>query len=90
MRVIMNDRSNNSGLIGTVKAAKEVGISIRQLYHWVDTLEVVNPRISQHGIRRFRKFTVRDLEVLSEVKRLLDRGYTLRAAAEIAKGTRNP
>ena len=90
MRVTMSDRSNHSGLIGTIKAAKEVGISIRQLYHWVDTLEVVNPRINQHGIRRFRRFSARDLKVLAEVKHLLDRGYTLRAAAEIAKGNRNP
>ena len=82
--------SDNNQLYGTIRAAREVGISIRQLYHWVDTLGIVSPRIRQHGIRKFRRFTAHDLEILENVRKLLERGYTLRAAAEIARGKRSP
>lgn len=75
-------------LFGSIRAAKQIGISIRQLYHWVDTLRIVNPRIKKHGIRQFRHFTSEDLVVLANVKQLVERGYTLRAAAEIVKGER--
>lgn len=70
---------------GSVQAAKQVGISLRQLYHWVDVLHVVNPKIQRFGLRQFRRFTSNDLEVLSKVKGLLEHGYTLRAAAEMVK-----
>lgn len=75
---------------GSIEAAKKVGISIRQLYHWVDTLRIVNPRVRRYGLRQFRRFTAEDLGILTQVKLLLERGYTLRAAAEIVKGKREP
>ena len=77
-------------LYGSIQTAKKVGISIRQLYHWVDTLEVVNPKLWQFGLRQFRRFTPEDLKTLGRVKELLERGYTLRAAVEIVKGQRIP
>lgn len=80
--------SDNRALFGSIQTAKRVGISIRQLYHWVDILRIVNPRIQKHGIRRFRHFTSRDLQMLTKVRQLVEQGYTLRAAAAIAKGER--
>ena len=70
---------------GSIQAAKRAGISIRQLYHWVDRLRIVSPRLKRFGWREFRRFTSKDLETLREVRLLLEHGYTLRAAAEMVK-----
>jgi DNA-binding transcriptional MerR regulator len=69
---------------GTIATAKTVGISLRQLYYWIRVLRVVRPRRRTHGRRRFQHFAARDLARLKAVKRLVDRGYTLRAAAKAA------
>ena len=71
---------------GSVAAAKEVGISLRQCYYWVDVLRIVRPRIQQCGMRRFRRFTAADLGVLRGVKESVAQGYTLQAAARKARG----
>ena len=71
---------------GSVQAAKRAGISLRQLYHWVDVLHVVRPKVQRFGLRQFRRFTSNDLELLSKVRDFLERGYTLRAAVEMVKG----
>lgn len=81
-------QGSDGQLYGTVQAAKKIGISIRQLYHWVDILHAVSPRVQRCGLREFRRFTSRDLDKLAKVKTLLERGYTLRAAVAIAKGER--
>lgn len=60
--------------------AKAIGISLRQLYHWVDVLQVVRPKIQSHGKRQFRHFTPHDVKALQAIRQLLDAGYTLRAA----------
>ena len=70
-------------LYGSVAAAMEVGISLRQLYYWVEVLHAVRPQNHQHGARIFSRFTVRDLARLRAIKRLVDRGYTLRAAVRL-------
>ena len=70
-------------LYGSVAAAMEVGISLRQLYYWVEVLHAVRPQNHQHGARIFRRFTARDLARLRAIKRLVDRGYTLRAAVRL-------
>jgi DNA-binding transcriptional MerR regulator len=76
---------HNSHLYGTVAVAKRVGISLRQLYHWVDDLHVVEPRIMPHGKREFRRFTESDIFRLQAMQRLVEVGYTLKAAAASAK-----
>ena len=62
----------------------EVGISLRQLYYWVEVLRVVRPANHQHGARIFRRFTEHDVTTLKHVKRLLERGYTLRTSIRVA------
>jgi len=75
----------NGQLYGSVQAAKRTGISLRQLYHWVDVLHVVSPKVQRFGLRQFRRFTSSDLELLSKVRDFLEHGYTLRAAVEMVK-----
>ena len=70
---------------GSSTVAKTLGISLRQLYYWVDVLHVVSPQLRPFGHRRFRRFTVNDLQRLKAVQRLLKQGYTLQAAIRIAK-----
>ena len=70
---------------GSIAVSREVGISLRQLYYWVSRLHVVRPQLQQHGRRRFRSFTTRDVQKLKAVKRLVERGYTLQAAVRAVK-----
>ncbi|MCI0560158.1 MAG: MerR family transcriptional regulator [Nitrososphaera sp.] len=77
--------SSKASLYGSVVAAKEAGLSLRQLYHWVDVLQVVQPQLHQCGMRSFRRFTSADLKVLKMIKSLVEEGYTLRAAARMVK-----
>ncbi len=72
-------------LYGSIAAAQEAGISLRQLYYWVDVVGVVAPQVHAHGQRLFRRFTAQDVQHIRQLKRLLDRGYTLRAAATMVK-----
>lgn len=82
--------ANGSSLYGSIAAAREVGISLRQLYHWADTLHVVIANRGRHGTREFRQFTREDLIKLGEMRRWVEGGYTPRAAAEIVSGRRRP
>lgn len=75
-------------LYGSIEAAKRAGISLRQLYHWVDDLGVVRPKVWQYGQRRFRRFRDRDIQKLKEMKDYVEWGYTLPAAARLIKGNR--
>lgn len=70
---------------GSIAVAKQVGLSLRQLYYWVEVLRIVTPRMQPHGRRVFRAFTGLDIQRLEAVKRLLSRGYTLQAAARKAR-----
>jgi DNA-binding transcriptional MerR regulator len=72
-------------LYGSIATVRRVGISLRQLYYWVQVLHVVHPQVQQHGMRQFQHFTAEDMKKLRTVKRLLERGYTLRAAAKAVK-----
>ena len=78
-------------LYGSCAAAKEVGISLRQLYYWVNTLRVVQPQTRPCGCRTFRRFTAADLERLTKVRRLVERGYMLKAAVRmVTNGSARP
>jgi len=78
-----------ANLIGSIAAAREVGISLRQLYHWVNVFQVVKPRQRQCGMRVFKGFTCEDIECLKGVKQMIDQGYTLRAAVNRALSKQN-
>ena len=70
---------------GAIAVAREVGISLRQLYYWVHVLHAVKPRAQRHGKRLFQYFTAVDLRTLKNIKRLTEQGFTLRAAVRKVK-----
>ena len=72
-------------LYGSIEAARETKLSLRQLYYWVDVLHVVQPRMRQSGLRAFRRFTTDDLRVLSQMRTFVERGYTVQAAVRMVK-----
>ena len=77
--------TSTNAIYGAVAVAKELGISLRQLYYWVDVLKAVRPANRQHGTRLFRRFTATDVRTLKTVQRLVEQGYTLRAAVGRAR-----
>ena len=76
-------------LYGSSATAREIGISLRQLYYWVNVLRVVAPQAHPHGRRMFRRFTAGEVRQLQRMKGLIGRGYTVRAAAGRARNRRD-
>lgn len=72
---------------GSIAVTREVGITLRQLYYWVDVFHVVRPQVWRHGKRKFRHFTAEDVKKLKAAKRFVKRGYTLRAAVRAVTRT---
>lgn len=66
-------------------AAKEAGISLRQLNYW-ERIGIVTPRREVFGSREFRRYSPSDVALLRRVKGLIDEGYTLKAASKRVKG----
>lgn len=71
--------------IGSVKAAKEIGIDIHRLYRW-DGYGVVNPSKIRCGMREFRRYSPEDIHRGRLLKMLVDEeGYVLKAALKKLK-----
>ena len=68
-------------LYSTSNVLKECGISCRQLYYW-ELIGLIQPRYESFGMRRFRRYTRADLDLLREAKALMDGGFTLQAVRE--------
>ncbi len=67
-------------IIGTIEAARRVGIEIHRLYCW-EQHGIVRPSTKIYGTRRFRRYSQEDIERALFIKFLVDEeGYTLRAA----------
>ena len=63
--------SGHDQLIGSVEAARRIGISTERLRYW-ERVGVVSPVYVQHGTRRFRRFTPEDIRRASFVRTLVD------------------
>lgn len=70
---------------GAIAVARDISISLRQLYYWVHVLHAVRPKSQRHGKRTFQYFSIEDVRILKAVKRLMEQGYTLRAAVRKSK-----
>ncbi len=80
--------TKNRPFYGSVGAALDVGISLRQLYYWVEVLHAVRPQNHRHGKRIFRRFTPDDVTQLRAIKMFVEEGYTLRTAIRLASRKR--
>ena len=72
-------------LYSTCTVIRECGISVRQLYYW-ESIELIQPRYESFGTRRFRRYTTDDVNVLKQVKALLEAGFTLQAVKDMLRG----
>ena len=66
---------------GAKEICRLVGISHRQLDYWV-LIGVVNPYLERHGAKLFRRFSQQDVQMLQQVKQLIDEGVVISRAAE--------
>ena len=66
--------------IGSVEAARRIGISTERLRYW-ERVGVMKPTYVQCGTRRFRRFTDRDVQRAIFVRDLVDvEKYSLEGA----------
>lgn len=71
-------------LFSTCTVSRDCGISVRQLYYW-ELIGLVRPHYESFGMRKFRRYTAEDIELLKNAKALLDEGFTLQAVKERMK-----
>lgn len=69
----------------SAEVTRKLDISLRQLYYW-ELKGIVRPRLITMGSREFKRYSVRDLDILRRVKNYLDQGYTLNGAVQRANG----
>lgn len=73
---------NTFNTVSIGEAARRTRVSIKQIRHWADRGYIKQPQRVVCGERSYRQFTDRDLEAISAIKRLIDEGFTLMAAAK--------
>ena len=63
---------------------KKLDISLRQLYYW-ELKGIIKPKTVTLGSREFKRYTYDDFNVLKDVKKYLDQGFTLTSAVQKVK-----
>lgn len=61
------------------------GVTSRKLRSWEDSGLIPKPERVVCGCRAYRRYDYTLINIIKEIKSLMDKGYTLRAAAEMAK-----
>lgn len=70
--------------IGIGEVAKKCNVTEKQLRYWQEA-GYINPETVVCGERTYRRYRTADIELVSEIKRLLDLGYMLANAARRAR-----
>lgn len=70
--------------IGIGEIAKVSGVSEKQLRYWQE-VGYIAPETVVCGERTYRRYSDADVMLVSEIKRLLDEGFTLLRAVSRAK-----
>lgn len=65
--------------VKTGDALKITGISKKQLYYW-ELKGIIKSRNVISGNREFKRFSLKDIQLINKIKSLLEDGYTLKAA----------
>jgi DNA-binding transcriptional MerR regulator len=63
---------------------KQTGATLRQLYYW-EKLDVFEPRYEKFGLRMYRRYSIKDVNLIKQVVAFLKEGFHLQAAARKAK-----
>lgn len=67
-------------MIGSTETAKKIGVEIHRLYSW-ERAGILKPKYIQHGVRKFRYYSEKDIERGKFIRMLMDdEGYTLQGA----------
>lgn len=69
--------------IGNV--AKMTGATKKQIRNWEASGHIPKAARVQYGDRAYRRFSLKQVEMISKIRELCEEGYTLSAAAEKAK-----
>ena len=69
--------------IGNV--AKMTGATKKQIRNWETSGHIPKADRIQYGDRAYRRFSLKEVELISKIRELRDEGYTVAAAAEKAK-----
>ena len=67
------------------QAAGLCGVSVKQVRHWEERQYIPKATRIQCGLRSYRYFSESDLEIVRKIKKYLDAGFTLKAAAKKAQ-----
>lgn len=70
--------------VGIGEIAKQCNVTEKQLRYWQES-KYINPETVVCGERTYRRYSPADIELVSEIKRLLDLGYMLANAVRRAK-----
>ncbi|MFQ5706889.1 MAG: MerR family transcriptional regulator [bacterium] len=71
----------NTLWLSSSEVTRKLDISLRQLYYW-ELKGIVKPKTISMGSREFKRYSVKDFEVLKQIKDFLDQGYTLHSAVQ--------
>ena len=75
-------KKNEKNLFGAIEAAKRIGISLERMYYW-EKKGILNPQLKKFGIRKFRRYSQKDIQQAILIKDLVDKEYyTLKGAIE--------
>jgi len=73
-------KKDESDELGTIEAAKRIGISLERMYYW-EKKGILEPSFKKFGIREFRRYSRVDIQRAILVKDLVDtEHYTLKGA----------
>lgn len=70
--------------LGIGQTSLETGVSERMIRNW-QLVGHIHPEVVKCGDRNYRRYSPGDLQLIKEIKKLKDEGFTLNAAAKQAK-----
>ena len=79
----MNNLNQETYSIG--EAAKICGVTHKQIRHWEDKGHIPKSNRVICGERSYRQYSEKDFDLISRIKKYLDEGFTLSAAAKKAR-----
>lgn len=80
---------------GIGEAVEKTGASHKQLRYWEEQKYIPAPERIVCGDRAYRRYSETQIKIISEIKRLIDLGYSVEGAVRVARenieqgGTKN-